>query len=68
MKLFDYLYSEEGMLLMNFGVEGEQFEYVDGEIKYTDLIMNNPDGLVPAGCAAFLRRTDFADSTPRCPL
>ena len=47
MKLFDYLYSEEGMLLMNFGVEGEQFEYVDGEIKYTDLIMNNPDGLSP---------------------
>lgn len=47
MKLFDYLYSEEGMLLMNFGVEGEQFEYVDGEIKYTDLIMNNPDGFGP---------------------
>lgn len=47
MKLLDYLYSEEGMLLMNFGVEGEQFEYVDGEIQYTDLIMHNPDGLSP---------------------
>lgn len=47
MKLLDYLYSDEGMMLMNFGVEGEQYEVVDGELKYTDLIMNNPDGLSP---------------------
>lgn len=47
MKLLDYLYSEEGMILLNFGVEGQHYEIVDGEYKYTDLIMNNPDGLSP---------------------
>ena len=45
LKLLDYVYSEEGMILMNFGVEGEHFNIVDGEYKYSDLIMNNPDGL-----------------------
>lgn len=33
-KFIDYLYSEEGMLLMQYGVEGETFEYVDGEPEY----------------------------------
>lgn len=47
MKLFDYLYSEEGMILLNFGVEGEHYNVVDGEFVYSDLIMNNPDGLSP---------------------
>lgn len=47
MKLLDYLYSDEGMILLNFGVEGQHYEIVDGEYKYTDLIMNNPDGLSP---------------------
>ncbi len=47
MKLLDYLYSDEGMILLNFGVEGQHYEVVDGEFKYTDLIMNNPDGLSP---------------------
>lgn len=45
MKLFDYLYSEEGRTLLNFGVEGTHYEIVDGDYKYTDLIMHNPDGL-----------------------
>lgn len=47
MRLLDYLYSDEGMVLLNFGVEGQHFEIVDGEYKYTDLIMQNPDGLSP---------------------
>ena len=40
----DYLFSKEGILLCNFGVEGVTFEYVDGKPQFTDLIMNNPDG------------------------
>ena len=40
----DYLFSKDGILLCNFGVEGVTFEYVDGKPQFTDLIMNNPDG------------------------
>ena len=47
LKLLDYVYSEEGMILMNFGEEGTHFNVVDGDYKYSDLIMNNPDGLSP---------------------
>lgn len=42
---FDYLYTEEGSLLKNFGVEGMTYETKDGKPVYTDLILNNPDGL-----------------------
>ncbi len=46
MKLFDYLYSEEGMLLLNFGVKGEHYDVDEnGNLYYTELIMHNPDGL-----------------------
>ena len=44
-EMFDFLYTEEGMLLKNFGVEGLTYEMVNGEPIYTDLIVNNPDGL-----------------------
>ena len=41
----DYIYSEEGSVLKSFGVEGDTYNKVDGHYKYTDKIMNNPDGL-----------------------
>lgn len=44
-KFFNYGYTEEGHILYNFGIEGESFEYVDGEPLFTELITNNPDGL-----------------------
>lgn len=44
-RFIDYLYSEEGMLLSNYGIEGETFEYVDGKPLQTELITKNPDGL-----------------------
>lgn len=46
----DYFYSDEGFILANYGIEGETFEEVDGEYKYTDLVINNPEG-VPANIA-----------------
>lgn len=49
-KALDYLLSEEGSLLKNFGVEGTTYNMVDGQPVYTDLIMNNPDKL-PVGQA-----------------
>ncbi|MDQ0872913.1 putative aldouronate transport system substrate-binding protein [Paenibacillus sp. V4I3] len=44
-KALDYLYSEEGAMLKNFGIEGQTYTKVDGQPKYTDLILKNPDNL-----------------------
>lgn len=49
-KALDYLYSEEGSRLKNFGIEGQTYTMVNGQPKYTDLILNNPDKL-PVGQA-----------------
>ncbi|MBE7020816.1 MAG: extracellular solute-binding protein [Ruminococcaceae bacterium] len=40
----DYAYGEEGHYIYNFGVEGESFEFKDGEPVYTELLTNNPEG------------------------
>lgn len=44
-KFLDYAYGEEGTLLYNFGIEGVSYEMKNGVPTYTDLIVNNPDGL-----------------------
>lgn len=49
-KALDYLFSEEGAMLKNFGIDGTTYTLVDGQPKFTDLIMKNPDGL-PIGQA-----------------
>ncbi|WP_422657784.1 extracellular solute-binding protein [Paenibacillus sp. EC2-1] len=41
----DYLFSNEGHMLKNFGVEGLTYTNENGYPKYTDLIMKNPDKL-----------------------
>lgn len=43
-KFMNYGYTEEGSMLLNFGIEGESYTMVDGYPTYTDIIMNNPDG------------------------
>lgn len=43
-KYFDYLYSEEGIRLMNWGIEGRDYTLVDGKPQFTDFILKNPDG------------------------
>ena len=42
-RYIDYVYSEDGILLANYGVEGETFTYQDGVPVLTDLVLNNPD-------------------------
>lgn len=44
-KMLDYCYTEEGEIFSNFGTEGTTYNMVDGKPQYTDLIVNNPDGL-----------------------
>lgn len=41
----DYWYSDEGYMLLNFGIEGETYDMVDGKPVYKDTILKNPDGL-----------------------
>ena len=65
----NWLYTEEGILVSNYGFEGEGFEYgPDGKPVYTDLILNNPDGM-PAFVATFrytsLVGTPYYNSTER---
>ena len=42
----DYRYTEEGSILANWGVEGVTYTVNDdGSLAYTDLIVNNPEGM-----------------------
>ena len=44
-KWLDFQYSEEGIILNNFGVEGVSYDLVDGYPKFNDVVFNNPNGL-----------------------
>ena len=52
----DFSYSEEGQLFMNYGVEGETFEYVDGKPQFSDVVLNNPDGMGFSDAISFYTR------------
>lgn len=43
----DYGYSDEGAMILNFGVEGLTYEYIEDKPRFTDLIYNDPDGRTP---------------------
>jgi putative aldouronate transport system substrate-binding protein len=46
-KLIDYLYSDDGKLLTNMGIEGVSYTMVNGQPQYTDVVLNDPTGLSP---------------------
>lgn len=46
-KWLDYQYSEEGILLNNFGVEGVSYDMINGYPTFKPHVFNNPDGLSP---------------------
>ncbi len=49
MRWLDYLFTEEGALLANYGIEGDTFEYdADGKITFTDKMLNNENGWTAA--------------------
>lgn len=41
----DFWFTDTGYELANYGLEGEAFEWVDGERVWTDLLVKNPDGV-----------------------
>lgn len=43
-QFMDYLFSEEGFVLANYGIEGETYTVENGEYQFTDLILNNEQG------------------------
>ena len=46
LEMVEFLFSDEGFMLANYGVEGETYTLDEnGEPQYTDLVINNPDGL-----------------------
>ena len=45
-KMFDYVYSDEGSVLFNFGIEGESYQKANGILDYTDNVKNAEGGLV----------------------
>lgn len=45
-RYLDYIYSDEGYMLSNYGIEGLTYTIDEnGDVQWTDLIINNPDGL-----------------------
>ncbi|GIP34671.1 extracellular solute-binding protein [Paenibacillus sp. J2TS4] len=49
MQIFDYIYSEEGQMLWNFGKEGDTYVLDEqGQPKYTEKITSSPDGIYKA--------------------
>ena len=45
LRFWDYLWSDEGAMLSQMGIEGLSYEYnSEGYPKFTDLLNNNPDG------------------------
>ena len=39
-----YLFTEDGFVLSNYGIEGETYNLENGEYQFTDLILNNESG------------------------
>lgn len=42
-RYLDWAFSEEGMMTMNYGVEGTTYEVKDGKVELTDLVMHNEE-------------------------
>lgn len=47
LQYLNYYFTDEGIRLYNYGVEGESYNMENGEIVYTDLIMNPAEGYTP---------------------
>ncbi len=59
-KWADYLYSEDGYNLMNFGIEGTTYNMDGQKHKYTDLILNNPQGHSVSEALSLHTRASYA--------
>lgn len=47
LQMIDYMYGEEGSMLFNWGILGESYEETEDGYRFTDKIINNPEGKSP---------------------
>ena len=47
LKVIDFMYGDEGSMLMNWGIEGESYDKTEDGFKFKDKILHNPDGKSP---------------------
>lgn len=62
-RFLDYLYSDEASDLINWGIEGETYtKDENGNKKYTDMVLSDPDGKTPTEVLAstYFARGGFA--------
>lgn len=46
LELLNYFFTEEGSVIVNYGVEGYTWERTsDGQVAWTEIVTNNPDGM-----------------------
>ncbi len=51
----DYQYTKEGMLYNFYGVEGESYELVNGEVQLLDTVLQNPDYSISDALSLYAR-------------
>ena len=44
-KVMDYMWSEEGRIMLAYGIEGKTYDMVDGVPVLNETVLHNPDGL-----------------------
>lgn len=59
-KVLDYAWSEEGNRLLNWGIEGESYEMVDGWPKLTDKMIHNDLGISASEAFSMYRNLNGA--------
>ena len=63
LQYIDYLFTEEGMILANYGIEGITYDVIDGVYTFKDEILNDPLGfqisLSINICPGFVRMIDW---------
>lgn len=55
-KVLDYAYSDDGVLLFNFGIEGVSYNMVDGYPTYTELVTKDAQGRSMGDMIAYYAR------------
>jgi putative aldouronate transport system substrate-binding protein len=58
-KWLDFAYGEQGHMLFNFGIEGQSYTMVNGYPKFTDWVLNNPEGIPLTVASSKFTRSEY---------
>lgn len=63
LQMFEYVFSDEGSMLFNFGEEGYSYEYVDGVPRYTQMVYDfgSTRWVQSNGCQALIGMRQLPD-------